>query len=71
VSQIDPAWQESPQQVVPAVPHFAHRLPLVHSKAFPHAELPQQDCMSPPQAVQVPPLPHRLPAAQVAPAQQG
>ena len=46
-------------------------MPLaLHSNPFEH-EPPQQGWLSPPQAMQVPPVPHRFPAAQLEPPQQG
>lgn len=64
----DADWQVVPQHSSPIAPHAVH-IPPVQVNPVEQAEPPQHSCMSPPHATHVPSLPHRLPAAQVEPAQ--
>jgi hypothetical protein len=67
-SQVAPLLQVVPQQGSPAAPQ-AVQLPLSQVNLVEHCEPVQQSWFMLPQAWQVPSLPHRFPAAQVAPSQ--
>ena len=65
-----PDWQVVPQHGLPGVPHPAH-IPPVQTNPVEQVVPPQHICVLPPQATQVPALPHTLPAAHDEPPQHG